>query len=135
MPPRLSQQLRLKFVEALADPTATNASIARRLSVDPRTVALWRRRNEDGAAHTDLPRSGRHRKTSSSKDKHLFKEVRLHPTRSSSEYNTLWKAGVGARTVRPRLQEHSFKSRRPELKPPLSEKQRRDRHRWAMEHK
>lgn len=99
-------------------------------SIISRILKRYRIRKTVAAA----PRTGRPRKTSARDDNAIIRQIKRNPWATSSEIRSEIGANVSSRTIRRRLVERGFYSRRPARKPLLKKKQRMARLQFAQDH-
>ena len=114
--------------------------MTRRLDRDYRTIQRWADRYEDTGKMERKSGSGRPRKTTESDDRFLVVQCKRNRKKTAVELATTIKnednaPKVSPRTVRRRLTEAGYPARKARKKPLLTKRHRRDRLKWAKEHK
>lgn len=102
------------------------------------TVVYWAKKYRQDKNLADEQRSGRPRSTTKAQDKRILKmAAKKHDVTSNEIQKKLEKKGVkvSSRTVRRRLGEFGGKFKKEISKPLLSERHRKNRFKWAKEHK
>lgn len=133
-----STDLKQRIVELLKD-GKTQQEVSKVTGCSQGMISnLWAKYKRTGSVKNGI-RSGRPRSTSVNQDKHLITICRKMRKSTSKQMNVEWtkilKTAVCDRTLRNRLHEHGYSFRKVKTKPLLSKKHRRERLRWAKQHR
>lgn len=133
----LSKEERLK-IQVLAEEGKNKSEIARIMKCPHSTVRYTLNRYKKTKSHENMKRSGRKRVTSDREDRHLIRTSLKNRKKTSSKLaaelsETLGKK-ISARTTRRRLLDVGLKGCKARKKPWLSEKNKKLRLQWCLEH-
>jgi transposase len=122
----------------LMGPKLSHAAVAKAVRCDISTVKYWLKRWKQSKDLSDLTRSGRPRATTTKQDQQIISLAEQQTFITSRDItNKLNRKGVmiNERTVQRRLNEAGARYNRPLSKPLLTEVHRKNRLKWARDHK
>jgi transposase len=122
----------------LMGPKLSHVAVAKAVRCDISTVKYWLKRWKQSKDLSDLTRSGRPRATTTKQDQQIISLAEQQTFITSRDItNKLNRKGVmiNERTVQRRLNEAGARYNRPLSKPLLTEVHRKNRLKWARDHK